>query len=1130
MNNGLTHSMRICGHYLLCSMVVTVWVGVRPAMCAQASTETIAVLPEGSPEADAIVDLMQVELSKGGLSLVDRGELTKTLKEQGLGSESFDSADAITLGHLLKCDVFATFFYHKDEGAAVGNCSVIAFDSATGARLCDVAVYSEGALDAVSKAASDALVASLAKRKLANNRAVSILSLRVIDCPQAVAMGNSLQMLLERKLLAYPSISILERTRLDQVNRETMVQAHSQKNLQKSSVLVSADIVNSGGSNATCHVTLTTGSGDPLGSLSISNMIPNIEVLASKIAEGVAGQLKSGVASPSGVSARREADFFCAEQAYYRQRGMTNEACIARQAALAIGECGLAETPGDQSLREFVGSLLGEEFINQVNQHGDTDWIITLAGRYVDVTALRNVESRWNLDVAVPPVLARVIKDVRQNGTDDQKSRIESARRQFAGFMIPVLDREIANTVPTLEPGTTNIVMQSLMRSTYDVYGRMMVELCGNGADGLLDLIEKYGLVYSGYADIAVWTGTPAPCRFSGYPSLSVDYWDNQLFDPMTFTPAQKRRLLGLYEAQVTNDASTFLQIDCHCCAILMVNDSPEAFEKPDEIVARHIKALCNVESLPACDEIDAKLTASDTTFAPHHQPLRDAYQQMLTEEFRDVIKKYDAAHVACWELLVMMDERDQKGAPHPGWYLEKAAKDLQDTSLKQAHTPSNYSKEEWQRYLLKRTSDFYKSRYGKTLPLPVEATVATGTFGVSRLLAGAAGDNLVGVRQVDGQVYALFQSGGQPAWATQRLRSSDTRTSHSKDGHGLSLRVMDIKAGTGKELGRLDADVAFEGESPLSVDVSEHGIHVPTSKGVVTFQREGGAVTRVGPEQGLPTEGATSVVEVNGKLFVGLRGQEGFLVSCGRDGAGLDVVTCSGRKDVRSQLDNCVPYTINHMLWDVANERLFFSVTVPFDVQEGRNVVGTYVYSPAAGSITNLAIDPCWSSYTLVRWFRPQVDGQYLVCVNPGGLGFSKPGQPPEFCSCREDSTYAIWEPSSFNGRSYAHMVDFIMPIIGDGARRQPYSWDVPVFPTMSPKEGDEEVYPAKGSGLAILDETRVVVVNDDTWYVVPREDSKEKLRELPKLDGDIPIWVDAVDGDILAATQKGIWRVNIR
>ena len=62
-------------------------------------------------------------------------------------------------------------------------------------------------------------------------------------------------------------------------------------------------------------------------------------------------------------------------------------------------------------------------------------------------------------------------------------------------------------------------------------------------------------------------------------------------------------------------------------------------------------------------------------------------------------------------------------------------------------------------------------------------------------------------------------------------------------------------------------------------------------------------------------------------------------------------------------------------------------------------------------------------------------------------------------------------------------------------------------------------------------MDPRHLVVADPerDLWCVMPREDVAAGLTVLPKLDGELPIFVDTYGRRIIAATRRGIWELQI-
>jgi hypothetical protein len=172
-----------------------------------------------------VLDATTALLSKDtDLQLLDRAEVGRVLREQEISLAGLVSAEhAVKAGQLLHADLFAVL-----EGALAGQTEaspsfgLVVFDAKNGVRYADSALVASNAVSAASVTAA-AVRAAVAKahRNPQDLHTVGVLRVRNADLPRQLdSLCDSVGLLLERALTASPGIAVLERRRLEQVNKE----------------------------------------------------------------------------------------------------------------------------------------------------------------------------------------------------------------------------------------------------------------------------------------------------------------------------------------------------------------------------------------------------------------------------------------------------------------------------------------------------------------------------------------------------------------------------------------------------------------------------------------------------------------------------------------------------------------------------------------------------------------------------------------------------------------------------------------------------------------------------------------------------------------------------------------------
>ena len=187
-------------------------------------------------KADAAVALAEVELTRrDDIVVLERKTVDAVVREQRLVAGGFATTeDAVRIGQLLTADVFVHIEGVLDQETAA---AVVVFDAVTGVRLEDsVAVGSD--VPSLAKALVARVDAALQKRRLPAGKVVAISVLSSRNVGQSDSAAQSLGALLEHRLLSAPAIVVVERKRLEHVNKERALPANT-----PTSALLSAPIL-----------------------------------------------------------------------------------------------------------------------------------------------------------------------------------------------------------------------------------------------------------------------------------------------------------------------------------------------------------------------------------------------------------------------------------------------------------------------------------------------------------------------------------------------------------------------------------------------------------------------------------------------------------------------------------------------------------------------------------------------------------------------------------------------------------------------------------------------------------------------------------------------------------------------
>jgi hypothetical protein len=216
-------------------VAVFLMLGVGHAVPALGQDATLRVHRAGparvalvcSQEVEAARNVQDLALVKLGadndIALIDRATVQRLLGEQKLSLTGLvDATTAVQAGKILAVDLLAMVEYSAE---AKQNTGVVIFDAGTGVKLVDSG-FSGSSLEpqALHVAASVRAAASRWRAGTKNLKTLCFLPVRNADLPRSMdRFCETLGAMLERDLLGLEATAILERKRLDLVNKEKLL-------------------------------------------------------------------------------------------------------------------------------------------------------------------------------------------------------------------------------------------------------------------------------------------------------------------------------------------------------------------------------------------------------------------------------------------------------------------------------------------------------------------------------------------------------------------------------------------------------------------------------------------------------------------------------------------------------------------------------------------------------------------------------------------------------------------------------------------------------------------------------------------------------------------------------------------
>lgn len=334
------------------SLIVTCLFWAAIPTILHAATRIAIIAPEPSEAIQKAVAIAEVKLSDDrSLQLVERQQIRQFLSEQAASLGGIIQADkAVAAGRILSADLLAAVESDPKSPAVAG---LVIFDAATGVRYHDSALI-PGDGEKTATTIASAIASAAAKRLQAGRglHTVCLLSVRNADMPRSMdGLCDAAGRLFLRELPASPSVAVLERSRLEQINKERAIAPQAaNSNLLASLVTADLDLARDGAASTRGNVVLTDSQGKTLARVSAASGTDEAAKLTHALAEAVANSLKA--APPAGApDAKAEAARFYREAVLLAEHRDFIRALPPAEAAHALD-------PGDLVSHALLASVL----------------------------------------------------------------------------------------------------------------------------------------------------------------------------------------------------------------------------------------------------------------------------------------------------------------------------------------------------------------------------------------------------------------------------------------------------------------------------------------------------------------------------------------------------------------------------------------------------------------------------------------------------------------------------------------------------------------------------------------------------------------------------------------------------
>jgi WD40 repeat protein len=900
----------------------------------------LAVVSASDAEsARALQDLALARLGGAeGLQLLERANVERLLQEQKLSlTGMIDASTAVRAGKILAVDLLAVV---EHSAATKENTAVIVFDAATGLKLVD-AGFSGADLELQARQVAAAVHAAALKWRAgpANLKTVCFAAVRNADLPASMdRLVQTQAAMLERELLG-GGIAVLERKRLDLVNKEKgLSEDAATRQLLASLTLVEMDVGRARqGEGIRATVTLRDNAGRELQRITQEVADPNGAGLLAPLARKVGEALKAGPASAR-ENRNRESRRFQREAQLLWKHKYYQQALQAAEAAFALKQSDDARLLLTEYLLAYATQLVHPGGVRTL-VWGKTDYPVSASTLREALT-----DARRGLQLI----------DAGRASLQDPSDTWEYYQR-VEPFAVVDAQRFFFNKLPYLRVTPADADAHADYHEFRRFCLRRIVARCdeaGTGSDPRA--LERYtstmaasvenitraapsGLDYSKVMhDLAVkWLERSRAYKLGDIPLASASAFGGFLdriykpeMIPTVVIPAQADEALDALAKAVTHPHPVVRLYATHYQLRLQEKVGKLSREAA---IARHLDMLAEGRRL--IDRPPPGLPA-DQFRVTMYRLLNNAIGSLyLHKTGAAVIGEY---FELCDFMLARNDVVEEVinsavgyGSPQPELNLK--ALQIIDRALQVTDSPA--------RRLFADSPERFKfqirqARHKVLLKLP-ELAKAGVPWDAARPLATSAdlqGRVLLPGRVHDGQFY--FFTGGQ-----------DSKTKNQR----LTLVRISTEGGPVKKLGQtlVSVDnpppwnrqhVFWYNPWPYITATAMAGdrMYVGTvTDGILVFPLAGGDPTRIGEKEGLPARHVHRLAIVHGTLVASLEG--GYIVTCDLASGKSQTVASSRRGEKLSPFDNSSPFTLSALAADPERHRVLFTLSLPAnDPREG--------------------------------------------------------------------------------------------------------------------------------------------------------------------------------------------------
>ena len=880
------------------------------AVQAAPATRIALVCDDGSGKATKVLDLAAVKLGKDKkIELLDREAIRRVLNEQNLSlAGAVNPNSVVSAGRLLSVDLFAVVETVMETNGTTKAASAVAaglavFDAKTGVRLLDATLPADGVEKLAESVATGVLMAQR-KQTAIGLPTICLMSVRNADLPRSLdSLCDSVGLLLERRLMASPNCAVLERRRLDQVNKERELPGNTgQQQLLASLVIMEMECSRGpNGRGMRAKVRLTNNNGKWLADFSVTNQNANADELARRLYQKVAEALKLGSSASKKEDRDKESGRFRQEAEFFLSHGDWEHGVAGLEAAFALN-------PGNLGLqRQLAGTL------------------ICYAGAQTNlINNLRIADRGTEMFVEYARKAHSAAKPTGHRATYSFASYFPEWSDYMKNFNAGTLND------PHLSPSEMAEARQ-LLHTVYARFRAFRVELA---LPALSETVLQHpdDSKYEGRAlfhdyEFVLLTGLWVSKNFSAlYPEDWSQHWLASL----------KAYLDFLEQLSLKRELAETEEIDWGLSQLLSWPPTwervrPAEREEAWRLMAGHsspfIRALGKLSQLNAAQEEAEQKNAS---LPPVDQTCRLYVQDCLNNPVQTtnlIVSRllYEVAgQIGGAERVEFCNFMLQRNDLHPDTLNQTTAYLLSQTNKESAFQAIKL--------------------YDRAAALFQQPNVRYfGGSDTNQYLQDLAKQRAIAQQKFDGitepplpplppawrEARQLIDLAGAKKGLTQIFRPVVQGDSVYAAGFGMDetdggpfLQLLRISFNSG--MVEWLSKIAVHGVEPKTACIDKNNYYLGTSRGIFIFPKTGGTVRWVDQNDGLPADEVTALDCLDGKLYAGL-GESGYLVSYDLKQRQCEVLCSARRKEQLSPFDNGSPLRIPIIVADEAKHRIVF-------------------------------------------------------------------------------------------------------------------------------------------------------------------------------------------------------------